>query len=111
MNDITYGFVDSNNILKEIFTIQQGDTDTVNRIKIEFNLPNAYPMDLNKELALLGSAYWNGSRFVWPSPHPSWHFDEEINGWNSPVPYPEDDRVYLWDEESIQWVLEVSPTE
>lgn len=36
-------------------------------------------------------------------PYPSWTWDGEQ--WNPPVPYPDDNLPYEWDEELQQWVL------
>lgn len=109
MNEVTYGFVDENNILTSTAVFIDGDTETIERVKNEFNAHACYKMDLEKELALLGSAYWNGSRFLWPSPYPSWVFNYEINDWEAPVAPPafdpEDPKVYLWDEKSLSWKL------
>lgn len=35
-------------------------------------------------------------------PYPSWVWDGEQ--WNSPVPYPDDDKDYYWDEDTTNWV-------
>lgn len=40
----------------------------------------------------------------------SWAFDEELNRYNPPVPYPDDYMIdntiyYQWDEENQQWVF------
>ena len=42
---------------------------------------------------------------------PSWTLDEETCLWNAPIPYPDDGKDYAWDEEKIQWVEYVIPTE
>jgi len=34
----------------------------------------------------------------------SWTFDEEQCAYTSPIPYPEDGKLYRWDEEIISWV-------
>jgi len=35
-------------------------------------------------------------------PYESWEWDGE--NWNPPVPYPDDDKFYEWDEDSQEWV-------
>jgi len=48
---------------------------------------------------------FDGTTLKPPQPYPSWVFDDEINGWNPPVPYPADDgKMYQWDEQSLSWV-------
>ena len=44
--------------------------------------------------------------FIPPKIFASWVLNEETCLWESPVPYPADGLVYLWNEELIQWVLE-----
>ena len=41
--------------------------------------------------------------FVPPKPYPSWTLDEETCLWNPPVPYPNDDERYTWDESTTSW--------
>ena len=103
MNEVTYGFVDENSILFATARFVDGDTETIERVKNEYSASACYKMDLEKELDLFGTTYWNGSRFVLPSPYPSWIFDEELNQWVAPVPYPEDEFAYLWNEELLTW--------
>ena len=44
--------------------------------------------------------------FIPPQPYPSWTLNENTYSWVSPVPYPEDDGAYVWDEEAGNWVNE-----
>jgi hypothetical protein len=37
-------------------------------------------------------------------PYPSWVGDIDTMSWQSPVPYPQDDKQYYWDELTINWV-------
>ena len=34
----------------------------------------------------------------------SWMFNEETCAFEPPVPYPEDGKVYMWDEPTLTWV-------
>ena len=36
------------------------------------------------------------------SPYPSWEWAD--GQWNPPVPRPEDDKCYEWDEENVNWL-------
>lgn len=36
-------------------------------------------------------------------PYPSWVGDIDTMSWQSPVPYPQDDKQYYWDESVINW--------
>ena len=42
--------------------------------------------------------------FIPPKPFDSWLLDEDTCLWQAPVAYPEDDKVYEWDEEATSWV-------
>lgn len=42
--------------------------------------------------------------FYAPQPYPSWILNNNTWLWESPVPYPTDDKVYIWDETITNWV-------
>ena len=39
-----------------------------------------------------------------PKPYNSWTLNEDTCLWDSPVPYPTDDLMYSWDEDTTSWV-------
>jgi hypothetical protein len=41
--------------------------------------------------------------FIAPQPYPSWTLDDDTCLWNAPVAYPDDGKMYSWDEENTQW--------
>jgi hypothetical protein len=41
--------------------------------------------------------------FIAPQPFASWTLDDDTCRWNAPVAYPDDDKMYSWDEENTQW--------
>ena len=43
--------------------------------------------------------------FIPPKPFNSWTLNEETCQWNSPIPYPEDGKNYIWNESTQQWDL------
>src|SRR5210317_1562063 len=43
--------------------------------------------------------------FIPPQPYPSWTLNEETCHWDSPVPYPTDGQLYIWNEEIQTWDL------
>jgi hypothetical protein len=60
---------------------------------------------LRKNYAGIGFTYdEERDAFIPPQPFPSWVLDEDSCLWESPVPYPTDGELYLWDEASGQWV-------
>jgi len=59
---------------------------------------------LRKNYAGIGFTY-DSTRdaFIEPQPYPSWVLNEVTCQWESPVPYPDDDKHYAWDEETTNW--------
>jgi hypothetical protein len=41
--------------------------------------------------------------FIAPQPFDSWLLDKDTCQWDSPIPYPTDDKIYTWDEETTNW--------
>jgi hypothetical protein len=48
--------------------------------------------------------------FFAPQPYPSWTLDADAK-WQAPVPYPTDEKPYVWNEETLSWTELVLPTE
>jgi len=46
----------------------------------------------------------NGA-FIAPKPYPSWLLNTNTFQWEAPVPYPNDGKMYYWDEATQSWVL------
>jgi len=42
--------------------------------------------------------------FIPPHPYPSWVLDEATCLWEAPVAYPDDGKMYAWDETITDWV-------
>ena len=43
--------------------------------------------------------------FIAPKPYPSWLLNTTTCQWQAPVPYPNDGKTYVWDENIQNWVL------
>lgn len=43
--------------------------------------------------------------FYAEQPYPSWLLNESTWTWNPPIPYPDDDLIYDWNEETESWDL------
>jgi hypothetical protein len=41
--------------------------------------------------------------FIPEKPYDSWILDTEMYDWISPISYPTDGKVYVWDEENVSW--------
>ena len=102
--EITYGFVNEDNILIDTSVILEGDTETLERIKTEYSAVNAYLIpEEHFNSIIVGGSTWNGTRFIPPKPLASSIWSDEYGQWIHPIDYPEDGKVYLWDEETISW--------
>ena len=42
--------------------------------------------------------------FIEYKPFESWVLNENTCQWEPPIPYPTDDKNYLWDESTLNWV-------
>jgi hypothetical protein len=61
---------------------------------------------LRKNYAGIGYLYdENLDAFIPPKPFESWVLNTETCWWEAPVPPPNDDAVYRWDEETQTWLL------
>lgn len=49
--------------------------------------------------------------FIPPQPFPSWTLNPATALWDAPVPLPEGDGPWEWDESSLSWVTPSSPVE
>ena len=41
--------------------------------------------------------------FIPPQPYPSWTLNEQSCVWEPPVPYPDEQKIYDWNEETQSW--------
>jgi len=61
---------------------------------------------LRKNYAGIGYTYdRKKDAFIEPKPFPSWNLNEETCLWEPPVPMPEPGYNYIWDEETVSWIL------
>lgn len=60
---------------------------------------------LRKNFASIGFTYDHvRDAFIPPKPFPSWSLNETTCLWEAPVSYPEDGKMYQWNEDSTSWV-------
>ena len=116
-----YAFLDENNVVTEVITgihetelIEGLDTETwYGNFRSQVCKRTSYNGNYRKNYAGIGYSYdEERDAFIPPKPFESWLLDEETCRWEPPVPYPdrepvdnpEDELVYVWDEETISWV-------
>lgn len=65
----------------------------------------SYNATIRKNFAGIGFTYDEAlDAFIPPKPFDSWLLNEETCQWEAPKPYPTDGKLYLWDEESEEWI-------
>jgi hypothetical protein len=59
---------------------------------------------LRKNYAGVGFTYdRDRDAFIPPQPYPSWTLNEDTCLWESPIAYPDDGKMYTWDEQNQTW--------
>jgi hypothetical protein len=65
----------------------------------------SYNSSFRKNFAGIGYTYdEERDAFIPPKPHESWTLNEDTCNWESPTPYPDDGKIYLWNEDTQTWV-------
>ena len=109
-----YAFLDKDGIVTEVIT-GRDETETVDgisdwetyygNIRNQDCVRTSYNGNIRYNYAGIGFTYdADRDAFISPKPYESWVLDEETCRWAAPVPYPEDDVMYQWDEETIDWI-------
>ena len=115
-----YAELDKNNIVTQVFvgkdeidtsynwekyyalpgrTVKRTSYNTLGGVHLEGGTP------FRKNYAGIGFTYdEERDAFIPPKPFDSWILNEETCLWDSPVSYPEDGAVYVWDEENTSWI-------
>jgi hypothetical protein len=108
-----YAFLDENNIVTEVITgIDETELIEGKHPEVwygEFTKQvckrTSYNGNYRKNYACIGYKYEEDlDAFIPPKPYESWTLNEETCQWKSPIPYPDDEKLYSWDEESLSWV-------
>ncbi len=67
-------------------------------------IQTSYNGNICKNFAGAGYTYDAGrDAFIPPKPYPSWLLDETTCQWQAPTPRPIDEKMYEWDESSLDW--------
>ena len=68
-------------------------------------IQTSYNGNIRKNFAGIGYTYdAEKDAFIPPQPFESWTLNETTCRWQAPIPYPQDGRVYSWDEETTTWI-------
>lgn len=113
--------LDDNNVVLEVVVVHNNEILDENNIESEIKgcefltewsgghknwKQTSYNGNIRKNYAGIGYTYDETiDAFIPPQPFPSWILDEETAQWNAPIPRPNDNQVYVWNEELISWEL------
>jgi len=109
-----YAYLDENNIVVAVI-VGKDETELIDGLDTETYYAQGTPYtvkrtsyngNIRKQYAALGFTYDPvADVFIAPQPFPSWNLDENFD-WQPPVPYPNDELIYIWDEEVGDWVAQ-----
>jgi hypothetical protein len=106
-----YAFLDENNIVTEVI-VGRNENEIVDGISdwethyAEVSgqrcVRTSYNNNIRGVYAGIGMSYNEEQDiFVAPQPYPSWI--RNGSHWEAPVAYPDDEKMYVWNEETISW--------
>jgi hypothetical protein len=112
-----YAFLDENNIVTQVIAGNDGDeweqfySQEVGQVckRTSYNTYGGKHKiggePFRKNYAGIGFTY-NADKdaFIAPKPFETWLLDEETCLWESPVAYPDDGKIYIWDDEQVNWI-------
>lgn len=108
-----YAFIDESNVVTEVIVgVHENEVieglspeEWYGQFRGQRCVRTSYNASIRKNYAGIGFSYDEElDAFIPPKPFASWILDEETCHWEAPVPYPQDELIYEWDEESISWV-------
>lgn len=74
-------------------------------------IQTSYNKNFRKNYAGINFKYdSNRDAFIPPKPFNSWLLNENTCLWESPIPYPNDDKKYIWNEETKTWDEFIPPS-
>ena len=103
--------LDDNNVVLRVIVTANNDSNgdegyqwLVNNLGGRW-VQTSYNANFRKNFAGIGFTYDEElDAFIPPKPYESWVLNEKTCRWESPVPYPEDGKVYYWNEDSLTWI-------
>ena len=95
----------NNNIVTEVIVAEQ---DFINSGVVGDSflwVQTSYNKNFRKNYASVGDTYdKTRDAFIPPKPYASWTLLEDTCQWTAPVIYPDDGKVYEWNEATTNWV-------
>jgi len=96
--------VDNDNIVQRVIVAEQ-DIINSGAVGDSFRwIQTSYNYNFRKNYAGKGYTYDRvRDAFIPPKPYSSWLLDEDTCRWNAPTSYPDDGKIYGWDEDTTSW--------
>ena len=95
----------NNNIVTEVIVAEQNFINSGAVGDSFLWVQTSYNNNFRKNLAGVGGTYdKTRDAFIPPKPYPSWILVEDTCQWTAPVAYPDDGKVYGWNEATTNWV-------
>jgi hypothetical protein len=94
----------NNNIVTKVIVAEKNFINS-GKVGDEFLwVQTSYNRNFRKNYAGVGYTYdKTRDAFIPPQPFNSWTLNEDTCQWSSPVPYPNDNKDYTWNEETLTW--------
>jgi hypothetical protein len=110
--------LDENNTVTEVIVVNNnelldelGNESEQNGIDFCTNLfggkwiQTSYNANFRKNYAGINFIYdLDRDAFIPPKPYNSWNLNEDTCLWECPVEYPDEKKLYFWDEETLSWI-------
>ena len=96
--------IDNDNIVQRVIVSEQNFINS-GVVGDSFRwVQTSYNNNFRKNYAGKGYTYdKTRDAFYAPQPYPSWVLDEDTCRWDAPTPRPDDDKMYVWDEDTTSW--------
>jgi len=103
------------NIIKQVIVVsndiaitEQAGLDFINKLYNTRDVwkQTSYNGNIRKNFAGIGFQYdQTRDAFIAPKPYQSWTLNEDTCIYEAPVAYPQDDKKYKWNEQTLSWDL------
>ena len=96
--------IDNNNLVTEVIVAEKNFINS-GLVGDEFLwVQTSYNGSFRKNYAGIGDTYdKTRDAFIAPKPYASWTLVEDTCQWKAPTDYPDDGKVYKWDEDTTSW--------
>jgi len=96
--------IDSNNKVTEVIVAEQNFINSGAVGDSFLWVQTSYNKNFRKNFASIGGTYdKTRDAFIPPKPYASWVLVEDTCQWKAPTAYPDDGKVYEWNEDTTSW--------